>query len=119
MGSKHTVPYALFRARGSVTPSFAEKTGFSAEDLARFWDALQRMWALDRSSSRGTTGCRGIHVWTHADKFGRAHAGALFDRLAIDRIDPEAPARRFADYRVVVDLDGLPDDISYTAIAAS
>lgn len=118
MGSKHTVPYALFRARGSFTPTFAERSGFSEQDLARFWDALERMWALDRSASRGTTGCRGVHIWSHDDKFGRAHAGALYDRLTIARNDPEKAARRFADYSLSLDLDNLPAGISHTVVAA-
>lgn len=117
MGSKHTVPYALFRARGSFTPSFAEKSGFDGRDLDRFWDALQRMWALDRSSSRGTTGCRGIHIWTHADKFGRAHAGSLFDRLTVRRRDDEIEARCFDDYSITVDLETLPEGVTYTGLA--
>ena len=76
MGSKHIVPYALFRAEGFVTPSLAEKTGFDQEDLAVFWDALQRMWSLDRSSSRGMTGCRGIHIFSHEDRYGRGCSAA-------------------------------------------
>ena len=116
MGSKHTVPYALFRARGSITPSFAAKTGFSSVDLGRFWDALERMWALDRSSSRGTTGCRGIHIWTHSDRFGRAHASSLYDRVEVTRPDRDLPAQRFADYVINVDLDGLPEGVRHTQI---
>jgi len=106
MGSKHVVPYALFRVQGFVTPSFADKTGFGEEDLAVFWDALQRMWSLDRSSSRGMTGCRGIHIFSHEDRYGRCHADRLFSRIAITR-KVEGPARQFSDYEVNVDIEGL------------
>lgn len=106
MGSKHVVPYALFRVHGFVTPSFADKTGFGEEDLAVFWDALQRMWSLDRSSSRGMTGCRGIHIFSHEDRYGRCHADRLFSRIAITR-KVEGPARQFSDYEVNVDIEGL------------
>lgn len=117
MGSKSTVPYALFRAYGFVTPSLAEKTGFDRDDLEIFWDALWRMWALDRSSSRGMTGPRGLHVFTHADKFGRGHPDDLFRRISIAR-GIEGSARSFADYAVRVDTDGLENlGISYTAIS--
>jgi CRISPR-associated protein Csd2 len=123
MGAKTIVPYALFRARGSFTPSFAAKTGFSGEDLAVFWDALQRMWALDRSSSRGITGCRGIYVWSHPDRFGRGHAGDLYKRLDVTRIGDvgaagaaETPARGFEDYKLTVDDTGLPDGITLTIV---
>lgn len=106
MGSKHIVPYALFCAYGFVTPSLAEKTGFDDDDLAVFWDALQRMWSLDRSSSRGMTGCRGIHVFSHHDRYGRCHPDRLFSRVSITRT-VEGPARRFSDYNVDVDVEGL------------
>jgi CRISPR-associated protein Csd2 len=108
MGSKHTVPYALFKAQGFVTPSLAAKTGFSGDDLAVFWDALQRMWALDRSSSRGMTGCRGLHIFTHDDRYGRCHPDRLFSRVTTTRI-VEGPARTFGDYRVEIDPEGLAD----------
>lgn len=114
MGSKHTVPYALFAARGFFTPAFAEKTGFNSDDLALFWDALQRMWALDRSSSRGMTGCRQLHVFSHADRYGRGHPDALFSRIAVSRLS-DGPARGFSDYSISVDLDGL-DELGVTHV---
>ncbi|VBA57110.1 type I-C CRISPR-associated protein Cas7/Csd2 [Mycobacterium attenuatum] len=116
MGSKHTVPYALFRAQGFFVPSLAEKTGFDDDDLAVFWDALQRMWSLDRSSSRGMTGCRGIHIFSHEDRYGRCHPDRLFGRISITR-KVEGPARKFSDYKVDVDVEGLDSlGITHTLI---
>lgn len=116
MGSKHVVPYALFRVQGFVTPSLADKTGFGEHDLEVFWDALQRMWSLDRSSSRGMTGCRGIHVFSHEDRYGRCHPDRLFSRISIAR-KVEGPARKFSDYNVDVDLEGLASlGIAHTLI---
>lgn len=108
MGSKHIIPYALFRAEGFFTPSLADRSGFDEEDLKIFWDALQRMWSLDRSASRGMTGCRGLHIFTHQDRYGHAHPDKLFSRITVVR-EGEAPARQFNDYTVNVDLDGLDD----------
>lgn len=116
MGSKITIPYALFRAYGFVTPSLAEKTGFDDGDLEVFWDALSRMWALDRSSSRGMTGLRGLHIFTHADKFGRGHPDDLFQRIAIER-RIEGPARSFPDYDISINIDGLEKlGVSHTSL---
>jgi CRISPR-associated protein Csd2 len=116
MGSKHIVPYGLFRAAGFVTPTLAERTGFDDEDLEVFWDALQRMWSLDRSSSRGMTGCRGIHIFSHEDRYGRCHPDRLFSRISITR-KVEGPARQFSDYKVDVDVGGLDSlGITYTFI---
>lgn len=114
MGSKHTVPYALFKACGFVTPAFAEKTGFNSDDLSLFWDSLQRMWSLDRSASRGMTGCRGLHVFSHADRYGRGHPDSLFSRVSVSRRS-ESPARGFADYAVDVDRAGL-DELGITHV---
>jgi len=106
MGSKQTVPYALFRAQGFFTPSLAGKTGFDTRDLEVFWDALQRMWALDRSASRGMTGCRGVHIFSHEDRYGRCHPDRLFSRVVVAR-KTDGPARQFSDYQIDVDTAGL------------
>jgi len=116
MGSKFTVPYALLRAEGFFTPSLAQRTGFNTEDLRVFWDALQRMWALDRSASRGMTGCRGIHIFTHADRYGSCHPDKLFSRISISRTT-DGPVRHFSDYTINVDREGLETlGIEYTVL---
>ena len=116
MGSRNLVPYALFTSRGFFVPSLAARTGFGAEDLALFWDALQRMWYLDRSSSRGVTGCRGVHIFSHDDALGRCHPDKLFQRVkAAARRDVQF-GRSFADYEVTADVGNLPDGISYVCL---
>ena len=60
MGRKALVPYGLYRSHGFVTPSFARSMGFDDGDLDLFWHALQGMWDLDRSSSRGPMSLRGL-----------------------------------------------------------
>ncbi len=40
MGNKHIVPYALYLAKIFVSPVFAERTGFTDDDLVLFFDAL-------------------------------------------------------------------------------
>jgi CRISPR-associated protein Csd2 len=102
MGRKALVPYGLYVGYGFVNPHFAEQTGFSADDLALFWEALTRMWDLDHSASRGRMACRGLYVFTHDSKLGKAPAHKLFDLIRVDRRDPQAPPRRFGDYEVSV-----------------
>ena len=115
MGTKFSVPYTLIRAHGTFTPSFAAQSGFTGDDLEKFWDALERMWALDRSASRGITGCCAILIFTHGDKYGRARAAALYDLVQVARVS-EGPARRFGDYTVTVDTDALPDGVTHTRL---
>lgn len=101
MGRKSTVPYGLYRAHGFFNPHFAEKTGVDAEDLALFWKALEMMWDVDRSASRGEMACRGLYVFSHESKLGDAAAYRLFDLVEVPASQSDAP-RSFADYKVGV-----------------
>ena len=63
----------------SSTRHFAEQTGAEGDDLAIFWKALEMMWDVDRSSSRGEMACRGLYVFSHESKLGNAAAHRLFE----------------------------------------
>jgi CRISPR-associated protein Csd2 len=65
MGRKFTVPYALYRCHGFISAPFAEKTGFSEEDLKLFWEALINMFEHDRSAARGQMATRKLIVFRH------------------------------------------------------
>lgn len=117
MGRKAVVPYGLYVGYGFVNPHFAEQTGFSGEDLTLFWEALTRMWDLDHSASRGRMACRGLYVFTHDSKLGKAPAHKLFDLIRVGRRDPQAPPRRFGDYEVSVPgQKDLPEGVSFTVL---
>ena len=106
MGRKFIVPYGLYRAHGFVSASLAgdatKGTGFSAEDLALLWEALQGMFEIDRSAARGEMAARRLIVFRHASALGNAPAHKLFDLVRVERrsADDPAPARSFGDYRV-------------------
>ncbi len=117
MGRKALVPYGLYVGYGFVNPHFAEQTGFSQEDLTLFWEALTRMWDLDRSASRGRLAIRGLYVFTHENKLGKAPAHKLFDLIKVTRRHPETPPRRFADYEVSLPTpETLPDGVTLTVL---
>ncbi|MYD94843.1 MAG: type I-C CRISPR-associated protein Cas7/Csd2 [Chloroflexi bacterium] len=105
MGRKSAVPYGLYRAHGFFNPHFAEKTQVDGEDLALFWRALEMMWDVDRSASRGEMACRGLYVFTHESKLGNAAAHRLFDLIQVPSSEAAAP-RSFADYHVECPADG-------------
>ncbi len=115
MGRKALVPYGLYRAHGFVNPHFADQTGATDEDLELFWAALQNMWDLDRSSSRGFMACRGLYVFSHESSLGNAPAHRLFERISVPKSNAEAP-RSFADYEVTVSSEGLPSGVTLTAL---
>lgn len=116
MGRKALVPYGLYRSHGFFNPHFAQQTGVIEEDLELFWQALQNMWDLDRSSSRGMMACRGLYVFSHESPLGNAPAHRLFERVRAERANGTAAPRQFADYRVVV-VDGeLPRGVTLAAL---
>jgi len=110
MGRKNTVPYGLYVGHGFVMPPFAAKTGFSTDDLSLVWEALEKMFEIDRSAARGFMTTRALIVFEHQNKLGDAPAHKLFERVEVRRKNPDKPARRFEDYEVK--LDGQPLDVS-------
>ena len=118
MGNKYIVPYALYVAKAYVSPAFAEKTGFTDEDLEVFFKALEWMFSPDPSAARAEMAVRGIydfeHVGTHADatddvqkrqnlkeaKLGCAHAHKLFEGVKIALKPGKERPSSFCDYDV-------------------
>lgn len=123
MGRKHIVPYGLYVARGFISAKFAERTGFSDDDLQFLFDALKNMFEHDRSASRGEMATRKVIAFKHANALGNAPAHNLFDLVNIqrqiggeardidDRLDNYPPARKFADYTITINREGLPDGV--------
>lgn len=112
IGRKFTVPYGLYRAHGFVSASFARDTGFTEADLGVLWEALERLFWDDRSASRGEMATRGLYVFEHDSAIGNAPAHKLFERIAIQRRPEVKVARKFQDYDVRVDGDGLPAGVT-------
>jgi CRISPR-associated protein Csd2 len=103
MGRKALVPYGLYRAHGFFVPQFAARTGVTEDDLALFWQALQMMFELDRSASRGQLALRGLYVFTHDNPLGNAPAHQLFEAIEVTPVLAGAsgdapPPRAFTDY---------------------
>lgn len=117
MGNKHIVPYALYAAKGYVSPAFAERTGFTQADLDLLFGALLRMFEHDRSAARGEMIVRGLYDFEHIGtqhenngdqnkreaRLGCAHAHKLFEGIKVELTD-EAKAKgfpeSFSDYHV-------------------
>lgn len=116
MGRKALVPYGVYRSHGFFNPHFARQTGADSEDLDLFWQALQQMWELDRSSSRGMMACRGLYVFSHESPLGNAPAHALFERVKVERNNGVEAPRSFSDYNVQVDEAGLPSGVTLTRL---
>ena len=122
MGNKHIVPYALYAAKGYVSPAFAERTGFTDADLELLFQALLNLFEHDRSAARGEMVVRGLFDFEHCGsqhpnnaaqnrseaRLGCAHAHKLFEGIKVD-LSVEAKAagksfpESFADYTVKCD----------------
>lgn len=124
MGRKYIVPYGLYRAHGFVSAKLAERTGFSDGDLSFLWDALTTMFDHDRSAARGEMSTRRTVIFKHASALGNASAHALFDRVKVDRVFGDSrhevgdlrtanwpSARRFSDYAIRIQRDGMPEGV--------
>ena len=114
MGRKSVIPYALYRGHGFINPLLAKDTGFTFGDLRLFFDAMVRMFDLDRSAARGLMALRKVIVFEHASRLGNAPAHLLFDRVVVPELGPERPARKFADYAsgLKINRDNLPNGIT-------
>ena len=94
---------------GFISANLAAKTGFSDQDLAKLWQALQLMFEHDRSAARGEMAARKLIVFKHDTTLGSLPAHKLFDAVKVERVGGESgtPASGFADYQIRIDSDGL------------
>ncbi len=99
-GRKHTVAYGLYRAHGFINPVFADKTGFSEDDLVELWKALGNLFDLDRSAARGLMAPRGLYIFKHDSKLGSAPAHQLFETVSVKLKEGVVSPRFFSDYIV-------------------
>jgi len=127
MGNKHIVPYALYAAKGYVSPAFAERTGFTRQDLTLLFEALLHMFEHDRSAARGEMVVRGLYDFEHIGtqhennaeqnrreaRLGCAHAHRLFEGITVKLKDCREFPESFADYEVTCSWsdDNLPKGV--------
>ncbi|MCF6154247.1 MAG: type I-C CRISPR-associated protein Cas7/Csd2 [Candidatus Brocadia sp.] len=116
MGRKALLPYGLYLGYGFFTPTFAKDTGVSNEDLKLFWSALQNIWDIDHSASRGLMACRGLYIFSHNSELGNASAHTLFDRIKVKRNDNAESTRCFSDYKVSINETNFPEGVTLTKL---
>lgn len=112
MGRKHILPYGLYRMHGFISAKLAERTGFSEDDLELFWRALINLFEHDRSAARGEMAARKLVIFKHDSVMGNAPAHKLFDLVKVTRVDDSAPARSFADYRIDIETQAVPEGVT-------
>src|SRR5262249_44392803 len=85
MGSKWTIPYALYRGVIHFSAPLAAKAKVTHDDLDVFWRAVTLMFEHDRAATRGEMTLRGLYVFTHDDALGRAPADHLRELVTVTR----------------------------------
>jgi len=104
MGRKFTIPYGLYCTYGFISAPLASQTGFSEDDLALFWEALQNMFEHDRSAARGFMSARRLIIFEHNSLMGNKPAQELFDRVKVERKEMKTEsARDFSVYSICLD----------------
>jgi CRISPR-associated protein Csd2 len=113
MGRKSIVPYGLYRQEGYISANLARTvTGFSNEDLEKFWQALIHMFDDDRSAARGKMALRELIVFKHDSPLGNAPAHKLFDLISVERSAGVEVPRCYKDYVVTIDESAIPLSVS-------
>lgn len=118
IGRKFTIPYALYRAHGTVNPFLAAQTGFSEDgddsDLETLFQALEHAFDFDASAARpaGSMAARGLLVFKHEKQQGNAPSHTLFDAVTVKRKDGVEVPRSFSDYEISIDESAIPEGVT-------
>jgi CRISPR-associated protein Csd2 len=111
MGSKWTVPYALYRVELHYSGERGKQTATTRDDLNMLFVTMLNMFDHDRTATRGVMASRGLYVFSHSNSFGNAPAQTLLERVHAERIGTEVP-RTFGDYKVTLDDSDLPPGVT-------
>jgi CRISPR-associated protein Csd2 len=116
IGSKWTVPYALYRTHAFYSAPRAARTGVTSDDLAALWQAISVMFDHDRAATRGEMKLCGLYVFSHPDSLGVAPSAALTRLVTLDRLDTKKAPRAHTDYNRGIDESGLPNGVELTKL---
>lgn len=109
MGMKYFVDYGVYLLKGSINPNFAEKTGFSTEDVEVIKQALVSLFENDTSSARpeGSMRVREVFWFTHSNKLGNISSARVFDLFEFDKENKEK--NTYEDYGIHLNQEKLSE----------
>ena len=116
MGNKWTIPYGLYVCTLSYSASRGAQTGVTERDLELLYRCLVNMFDHTASAARASMSARGLIVFSHPDAFGRAPMQALVDRVEIVKRGGIDVPRKFTDYQVTLNEEGLAEGITLDRI---
>ena len=109
MGMKYFVDYGVYLLKGSINPNFAEKTGFSTEDVEVIKQALVSLFENDASSARpeGSMRVKEVFWFTHSNKLGNISSARVFDLFEFDKENQEK--NTYEDYGIHLNQEKLAE----------
>lgn len=109
MGMKYFVDYGVYLLKGSINPNFAEKTGFSTEDVEVIKQAIVSLFENDASSARpeGSMRVREVFWFTHSNKLGNISSARVFDLFEFDKENQEK--NTYEDYGIHLNQEKLAE----------
>ena len=105
MGTKHFIPFAVYKIMGSVNVQLAEKTGFSQEDAELLKKALETLFENDASSARpeGSIEVCRMYWWQHNEKTPAVSSGKIQRGFTMKEV---SEPKNFEDYGIEWYVDG-------------
>ena len=110
IGSKHYVPFGLYKICGSINVQLAEKTGFSEEDAEIVKQCLRTLFENDASSARpdGSMEVVAMYWWKHDSKLGKYNSAVVHRSIKATKKEGVVVPTSFDDYVITEQpLDGL------------
>ena len=86
IGSQHRVDNTTYVFWGEMNPQYAEKTGFSEDDMTVIKEILPKLFINDASEARpaGTMWVKNILWWDHGCKEGKCSTRKIIDSLTVN-----------------------------------
>lgn len=86
MGMKQFIEHATYVFQGTISPTIAEKTGFTEEDAELIKQALVTLFENDQSAARpsGSMAIRNVYWFTHNNKIGNVSTSRIRRLLSYD-----------------------------------
>lgn len=119
MGNKHFVEYGVYIVKGSVNCFFAEKTGFTEEDVKDLKEALKTLFVNDASSARpeGSMSVKELFWFEHNSKLGKVSAAKIYELLKYNKEENMGMFTKYSDYNIRLDEEKMKEyDIVYGKI---
>ena len=116
MGNKSYVPFAAYQGTVSISPFEANRTGATEDDLKLYWEAWQKMFQMNVSSSRPMVEVMALVLFKSSTNHLHQRKSEL-DRMvqAVKKEGVKYPTD-FTDYDIIIDTSNLHEEMEVIRI---